>query len=932
MKKKHSKDREGYGQRGIITVMVTLLMVPVIAVTGTLVDVARMRMYSDQAIAVADQFAECILSEYDFQLKELYGLYSVSQDKDMSALKDEMAKNAILAFNPNADSKGLSGFMPYSSADVQFGLEGIAGSGLDNPNVMRSQIGDFMKLRLIQVLERKFDFFEMMDTLDGLKNSAESGGNDNGFKKSREQVSSDAGKCCDQLKEYYEKLKAVKSQEAYIDNASNSHNAFAAELGVVYHCNLYKIAYYMHLTERKNGYGLLEFKESPEEGGDEDGDSTDEEDEEDTDTSDSRNPSNPDSYIPSKAKKILEYIQEEENRSPSGADPDEISSKIAENYTETEFDGLKDDVLESLGKLIEEALSGLKEKANEDAENLQKYIDAVKELNTVTQTTLEKIDSLKSSVETHRENIAKEPDDKVRENMTVEIDGYVDENGNKVEGVQSLIDKKDFIKGINDKLQESVSDAGGVHQGIEELKDHLEELNEYYETLNKRDDEDVVIVETDPDDVDTSPVNISPDYYRFYEDPPEEYKKFWKELDESMQNSGEDSAAKKKQDEAKETQKKIEEEQKKKEEEEAKNLRNIPQDVLENDLGRRITDNNTGGDTKSKGLLDYLFDLDFGGALNDLANKTLCTLYDFNMFSSRVTGKERPDDKDEGEKTADKSGSSDDSESKDGNNDGSGEYTLTNVEISKDVNYLYKAELEYIVAGKQKSKDNWDYVRNIIVGTQTIVNFVSSYRIEPVNAAINAASTAVSAAAGPAAPAVKIVTEGALRLAFAAIVAAFDWQALLNREKIVLFKDSMDDLGQSVLNTLSFINIGGSSDSSSSGDSKSDLEISYENYLAVLLFLCTNSDQLSERMGNLITLNVNQAMKDFDSKDNELTSPLDFKIKETTTAVKGTCSVKADFVIVPERFAELFIKKNKAQKTIELIEGSYFGYSVTRGY
>ena len=64
--------------RGFITVFVTLIMVPVVVCTGTMVDAARLKLYSSQAAMAADAYGEVVLSEYDNLLKELYGLFSVT--------------------------------------------------------------------------------------------------------------------------------------------------------------------------------------------------------------------------------------------------------------------------------------------------------------------------------------------------------------------------------------------------------------------------------------------------------------------------------------------------------------------------------------------------------------------------------------------------------------------------------------------------------------------------------------------------------------------------------------------------------------------------------------------------------------------------------------------------------------------------------------
>ena len=136
--------------QGIITVFVLLIMVPVVTITGILVDVSRLKLYSSQAVMAADAYGDGILSEFDNLLKELYGLFSVTQDKEGLKAIDTLAEYAKLSFDPGGDGIGVSGFMPYQTADVEFTYEAVAGASLSNNNVLMTQISDFMKYRIIQ--------------------------------------------------------------------------------------------------------------------------------------------------------------------------------------------------------------------------------------------------------------------------------------------------------------------------------------------------------------------------------------------------------------------------------------------------------------------------------------------------------------------------------------------------------------------------------------------------------------------------------------------------------------------------------------------------------------------------------------------------------------------------------------------------------------
>ena len=96
-----------YKNRGVITVFVTLIMVPIVVFTGTMVDLARLKLYSSLAVVTADGYGEAVLSEYDNVLKEMYGLFSVTQSEDGKKTIEKYAKQAAYAFNPNGDDLSL---------------------------------------------------------------------------------------------------------------------------------------------------------------------------------------------------------------------------------------------------------------------------------------------------------------------------------------------------------------------------------------------------------------------------------------------------------------------------------------------------------------------------------------------------------------------------------------------------------------------------------------------------------------------------------------------------------------------------------------------------------------------------------------------------------------------------------------------------------
>lgn len=105
-------------------------------------------------------------------------------------------------------------------------------------------------------------------------------------------------------------------------------------------------------------------------------------------------------------------------------------------------------------------------------------------------------------------------------------------------------------------------------------------------------------------------------------------------------------------------------------------------------------------------------------------DKFLVTSYDFGMFSSRVTGVKTPAE------------NSSETNTVEGKKDSKRDISLTGYEMSPDINYLYGAELEYLLGGYNNSVSNLNKSRNIICGVRETMNFAASYAITEINEAI----------------------------------------------------------------------------------------------------------------------------------------------------------------------------------------------------
>ena len=101
--------------KGSITVLVTLILVPTIFFTGFLTDLSRLKLCGNQAAMAADNYGETVLTQYDNLLKELYGLFAVTQNEEGLKALDNLQAYMKTSFDPSASgiSWGIMSFWQH---------------------------------------------------------------------------------------------------------------------------------------------------------------------------------------------------------------------------------------------------------------------------------------------------------------------------------------------------------------------------------------------------------------------------------------------------------------------------------------------------------------------------------------------------------------------------------------------------------------------------------------------------------------------------------------------------------------------------------------------------------------------------------------------------------------------------------------------------
>jgi len=834
------KRRKG---QGFITVFVTLLMVPVVACTGIMVDVARLKMYSSQAAMAADAYGEVVLSEYDNLLKELYGLFSVTQNEEgLQAIRD-FQKYMKYFFAPAEDQTKLQGFMPYQNAKVDISYENVEGASLSNNNVLMTQIGDFMKFRVVEEVLVNTDVLDALEKFDNMSSDMDA-------VDERNKITKSSSKALEKIGEYYETLSCIDDYPSYLEERTDYFEGYSEELKAIYESEEYqKYAYYMEHKDE------IDAAKERVENGEADSDEKTPESSETEDASETGG-------------------EATEGSADGGVSQDDKAT--AECYVDAEaykaeIEARLQPWAEGLNRSEKKMKFGEAEGNLKDLEKTQKKLDKT-------------LRDLEAQVRTLKGKLGSCSED-LKNEITKEIA--------ELEKITDFT--KDFKETVDLLWQNNIPEKDQTNETW--WKEETKKLGEVREKLL-----------AGASDAGEWKNTTEFEWYNFKDDKSSFYRMLEELCGAGSGGESNKKAADQKIDNAEGIQKNAQSEI---EGDETTDARDITSNLA---AGLEIP----GSSSEVPDLADcFSGGASFASLGNSLVGKFLVTTYNFGMFSSRVSGV-KPPEENEAESNPSEEGTYYD-------------VSLTDIKMSKDVNYLYGAELEYLLGGHQRSVDNLNHTRNIICGIRMTVNYISTYSIKEINDTINtiakaAADAVVVASAGTAsaaAPLIKVAVSGALRLAVAMVESAADWKLLKEREDVIFYKRKMGDLTSDEALLGNLLEKPVSKDETKSND----IVLSYEDYLYILMLLFVDEDTLLDRTANLITLNVNQSQNQGDTLEE-----LKFKMKDTVTAVKSTCTINEKFVIVPKNFIDMFIAGTETESMIHKLDDGSYGYTVIRGY
>lgn len=219
-------------EHGSVTIFLTILLVPMLIVAGVFVDVGRYQLSKAAVTSAADLTLRSYLANYDTALKEVYGLYAVSQ-------KDEGNRNSLyasyfddnLGWNDQDSMDFLKLYKITSESSDNFSVKGMEGSSLANPDMLKQQIIEYMKYRApINAGLSLLDCFSSLKKLKPQSNVLKE-------KTKVDEASADFAEACE---EYWIAIKAYEDQVKK------------------YNVNQWKDTYVYYTSQYKKAYRILQ--------------------------------------------------------------------------------------------------------------------------------------------------------------------------------------------------------------------------------------------------------------------------------------------------------------------------------------------------------------------------------------------------------------------------------------------------------------------------------------------------------------------------------------------------------------------------------------------------------------------------------------------------------------------------------------------------
>ncbi|HHW48861.1 MAG TPA: hypothetical protein GXX14_09625 [Clostridiaceae bacterium] len=144
------------GERGQIAVFLSIILIPVVLITGVLIDIARLSAAETQVKKAVELAAQSVLADYERELKENYGIFALSTESDnqlIESIKSYLEKNLMIRY-PGDNNPGQINIYNYRIENIKV----TPFFNLTENEVVRNQILEYMKYRApAEIIEGVWD-------------------------------------------------------------------------------------------------------------------------------------------------------------------------------------------------------------------------------------------------------------------------------------------------------------------------------------------------------------------------------------------------------------------------------------------------------------------------------------------------------------------------------------------------------------------------------------------------------------------------------------------------------------------------------------------------------------------------------------------------------------------------------------------------------
>ncbi len=229
--------------RGSITILLIILMLPSMTLSAIVVDSSRINMARSMVSSSGDLAMNTALANYDTILKDVYGLFAMSQDKTDEQLANELRDyfaTTLVSYGvvneaesgdyvdaligdfrdiiANSRNGSVSNFLDMNVVD--FTATKVDNSSLANANILRSQIVEYMKYRA--PLNFGLSFLDSINAFKNVQDQTTVVQSQVAAQESVQDVTDACQKIIASIRDYDKLMESIKTGDKAVKGKANS--------------------------------------------------------------------------------------------------------------------------------------------------------------------------------------------------------------------------------------------------------------------------------------------------------------------------------------------------------------------------------------------------------------------------------------------------------------------------------------------------------------------------------------------------------------------------------------------------------------------------------------------------------------------------------------------------------------------------------------